>query len=800
MARFAPGADVSVVYTASDELNEHGYAIVREDYPWVRWGEERAQGGFKEATLEFARDAGSRLAFLVDDIVFTHELDLDAAGLQALDEDPRVLCCSLRLDPNKDYCYALDAPMEPPALSPEMTFEWRGRFGDWGYPMSADGHVFRTEQIVPLLERLDYFNPNSLEEQLSQNPLDLPLMACVDPSTIVNVPDNRVQDTAPNRHAGNDAQRLAVAFVSGRRLDLAPFEGLVTREVHHVMPLEFEASDQPQPVALDSRTYAVAADLGEVAAAPELLYAYAQTFTATDDVTLVLYGAATADEIAERAQPVLAAAGIDGPGAPDVLAVPGSGAEAAVAARATATLSRHGGTLGNVPSFDAHTLGQLRETLFGAQTPPLDKHERFRWELDRYRALPGGEGVSDADLNPQLEDRTPTNPYDEHYFHQDVWAARRVAEYKPGRHVDVGSRVDLVGFLTAICPVAFVDIRSLPVQIEDFESIVGSILDLPFPDRSLESVSCLHVAEHIGLGRYGDPLDPHGTVKAAAELQRVLAPGGHLLFSGPVGRKRTCFNAHRVHDVFEVMEKFFPELELVEFSGVDDRGVFRRHRRLDELAGCEYACGMFHFVRPPEEPVQLPAITHSTTLSSPDRPAAPVIEPPTPEAKRDYLLGLLRHRGNRVFVESGTYLGDTTAFLRPYVARIITVEVEPKLYADAEARFAGDPQIDVLFGDGQELIPRAVEGLAEPAFIWLDGHFSGGVTGMGEQVEPALAILDTFASMQLPEGTTVLVDDLRMFGCEPAPWPSLDGLVNSARRAFPNARIYTGLDSLVIEG
>jgi SAM-dependent methyltransferase len=221
---------------------------------------------------------------------------------------------------------------------------------------------------------------------------------------------------------------------------------------------------------------------------------------------------------------------------------------------------------------------------------------RYLRDRAAYRRLPGAEALRWRDSFPKLTDRVSASPFDPHYFHQDTWAARRIAEHRPAHHVDVGSRVDLVGFLTALTRVTFVDIRPLAVDIEDLEAVAGSILALPFGDRSLESVSCLHVAEHIGLGRYGDPLDPAGTRKAAAELQRVLAPGGQLLFSLPVGRPRVDFNAHRVHDPVAVAG-WFAELELREFAAVDDRGTFRRHSRPEDLANAEYACGMYRLVR-----------------------------------------------------------------------------------------------------------------------------------------------------------------------------------------------------------
>lgn len=230
-----------------------------------------------------------------------------------------------------------------------------------------------------------------------------------------------------------------------------------------------------------------------------------------------------------------------------------------------------------------------------AQSPA----ELLRWGLLRrsYARLPGAEPLRMRDSQFELGDRLSASPFDRHYLFQDAWAARRIAEAAPPSHVDVGSRVDLVAFLTAICPVAFVDIRPLEVDIEDLKCVAGSVLELPFATQSVASISCLHVVEHVGLGRYGDVLDPTGTTNALRELGRVVAPGGQLLVSTPVGRARTVWNAHRISDPRAVIESL-PDLELVEFAGVDDGGQFARFMKPEHLVGQTYGLGMYHFVRP----------------------------------------------------------------------------------------------------------------------------------------------------------------------------------------------------------
>jgi hypothetical protein len=112
----------------------------------------------------------------------------------------------------------------------------------------------------------------------------------------------------------------------------------------------------------------------------------------------------------------------------------------------------------------------------------------------------------------------------------------------------------------------------------------------------------MHVIEHVGLGRYGDPLDPEGDLKAIVELKRVLAFGGTLLFVVPVGKPKIMFNAHRIYS-YRQIRKYFDDLELKDFTLVpespENGGLI--YNASEEMADAQiYGCGCFYFIRASE--------------------------------------------------------------------------------------------------------------------------------------------------------------------------------------------------------
>lgn len=200
------------------------------------------------------------------------------------------------------------------------------------------------------------------------------------------------------------------------------------------------------------------------------------------------------------------------------------------------------------------------------------------------------------DLYPCINDATQSTGFDAHYIYHTAWAARVLAELRPATHVDISSWLPFVSEVSAFIPVDFYDYRPAALHLSGLSCKHGDILHLPFADRSIPSLSSMHVVEHIGLERYGDPFDPQGDLKAMKELQRVLAPDGHLLFVVPVGKNRIYYNAQRVLS-YEMILSAFNELTVQQFALVTDKGHFIEHSSQSEADEQNYGCGCFHFRR-----------------------------------------------------------------------------------------------------------------------------------------------------------------------------------------------------------
>ena len=185
------------------------------------------------------------------------------------------------------------------------------------------------------------------------------------------------------------------------------------------------------------------------------------------------------------------------------------------------------------------------------------------------------------------------------YFYQDIWALKKLSELKPVMHYDIGSRFDgFTGQATAICPVTSIDIRPPSFTLPGLHFLKGDILALPFDSNTISTLSCLHTIEHIGLGRYGDAINPQGFEQSLAEMQRVIAPGGYLVLSMPVGEERTEFNAQRILDPLSCIY-LLDHMQLIEFSIINDSDEFIENANPGDYCHAKNSCGLYLFKKTP---------------------------------------------------------------------------------------------------------------------------------------------------------------------------------------------------------
>jgi hypothetical protein len=133
----------------------------------------------------------------------------------------------------------------------------------------------------------------------------------------------------------------------------------------------------------------------------------------------------------------------------------------------------------------------------------------------------------------------------------------------------------------------------------------------------------------------------------------------------------------------------------------------------------------------------------------------------TDRAKRRHILELC-DGDYSILIESGTFLGESTEYFATHVQQVYTIEVSDTLYQRARDRLARLPNVEVIHGDSGVVLESLLVRIDEPCVIFLDGHYSGGVTSHGAKKVPIYEELHHVFSHPV-KNHLVVIDDARCF-------------------------------------
>lgn len=160
--------------------------------------------------------------------------------------------------------------------------------------------------------------------------------------------------------------------------------------------------------------------------------------------------------------------------------------------------------------------------------------------------------------------------------------------------------------------------------------------------------------------------------------------------------------------------------------------------------------------------------------------------PPPSEAK--HLVMERYNIPNAVWLETGTFRGDTTRFLASISPRVISIEPSVFYFQEASKTLAGFHNVELFQGSSEQLFEKLLKSLSgQDVCFWLDGHWSGEATWCGKNETPILAELATIEFLKdTLAGAAVLIDDYRCCWSSPEVYPKPSFYISWAERNHLN--------------
>ena len=227
---------INILYTYSNSDYEKGYDKLKSIHTdtninWIK------ENNFKIDLNNCFNKTVRYSTFFVDDNVFKEKFSVKDKEFKYFDDNKsELICLSLRLNLDLNWCYPARISMRKPNILHKdfNIIDWRNETGDYNYPLSLDGHIFLTKDILHFIESSNYNNPNSLESIMAstQHTLKKKKMIFYSKSKIFNIPMNKVQTYNNNIFGDISAETLNNEFLNDNIISLEELKGFNNTSCH----------------------------------------------------------------------------------------------------------------------------------------------------------------------------------------------------------------------------------------------------------------------------------------------------------------------------------------------------------------------------------------------------------------------------------------------------------------------------------------------------------------------------------------------------------------------------------------
>ncbi|MDC3396800.1 DUF268 domain-containing protein [Candidatus Pelagibacter sp.] len=187
-----------------------------------------------------------------------------------------------------------------------------------------------------------------------------------------------------------------------------------------------------------------------------------------------------------------------------------------------------------------------------------------------------------------------------HLFHADLLTSQNVFKNNPSKHLDIGSRIDgVVAQIASFRKLDVFDIREIDIKPhQNINFLKKDIIqnDEMHDYEKYDSISSIGCIAHVGLGRYGDKIDPEGYKKAIKSISNLSKNDCYVYILTPVGNEGVEFNAHWIFNPSKIIDEFkIHNFNLEAFHLINDEGDLELNAKLDNTKNLNFGGGYFIF-------------------------------------------------------------------------------------------------------------------------------------------------------------------------------------------------------------